>query len=47
VAALLIQPGISRDWRTHNRNAVRLRYSKEALRASFEKLLAQLYQVST
>lgn len=47
VAELLIQPEINRDWHAHNRNAVRLRYSKEALQASFDRLLGQLYEVST
>jgi glycosyltransferase involved in cell wall biosynthesis len=47
VAALLLQPGNHTDWHAHNREAVRKRYSKEALRASFDTLLGQLYEVST
>jgi glycosyltransferase involved in cell wall biosynthesis len=46
VAALLLRPEIGKDWHAHNRNAVRQRYSEEALRASFHKLLGQLYEVS-
>ena len=46
VAALLLRPEISRQWQLHNRNAVRTRYSEGALRASFQNLLQQLYEIS-
>lgn len=46
VADLLLRPEIKTRWQTHNRNAVRMRYSDAALRASFQDLLQQLYDTS-
>ncbi|KAA3643370.1 MAG: glycosyltransferase family 1 protein [Chloroflexi bacterium] len=46
VADLLLRPEIKTRWQAHNRKAIRLRYSDDALRASFQNLLQQLYEIS-
>jgi len=46
-ANLLLRPEISTQWQTHNRKAVKMRYSEDALRSSLHQILCQLYEVST
>ncbi|MCP4283427.1 MAG: glycosyltransferase [Gammaproteobacteria bacterium] len=46
VADLLTYPETWTKWRKHNRQAIRLRYSNAALKASFQRLLDHSYEIA-
>jgi glycosyltransferase involved in cell wall biosynthesis len=47
IADILLRPEQLANWRKHNRQVIRMRYSEAALRTSFQSLLESSYESST